>query len=252
MVKRDTKSDKSGNSGDSVKPGKPDKSDQSAGESSQSDTRPSTGKKKKREAAAAPDNTRAVPHSRVSRFSRMVRLASGVAGGMLVEGGRQLAQGNRPKTSDLLLTPANARRVADQLAQLRGAAMKVGQLVSMDAGDVLPPELTEIMARLRSDAHSMPAKQLEAQLRENWGEDWDERVYQFSQKPIAAASIGQVHEAISLRGKRLAIKIQYPGIRKSIDSDVDNVATLLRVSRLVPRQLDIKPLLAEAKTQLHV
>ena len=101
----------------------------------------------------------AVPANRVSRFSRMVRLASGVAGGMLAEGGRQLAQGKRPKVNELLLTPANARRVADQLANLRGAAMKVGQLVSMDAGDVLPAQLTEILSRLRSDAQAMPVKQ---------------------------------------------------------------------------------------------
>jgi hypothetical protein len=79
---------------------------------------------------------------------------------MLAEGARQFAQGKRPSMGDLLLTPANARRVAEQLAQLRGAAMKVGQLMSMDAGDLLPPELGEILARLRSDAHPMPMSQL--------------------------------------------------------------------------------------------
>ncbi len=201
--------------------------------------------------ARVKDSNAAVPGNRVTRFSRMVRLASGVAGGMLAEGSRQLAQGNRPKASDLFLTPANARRVADQLANLRGAAMKVGQLLSMDAGDVLPPQFTEVLARLRSDAQSMPLKQVMAVLQENWGEDWEARVYQFSMEPVASASIGQVHEAISRKGKRLAIKLQYPGVRKSINSDVDNVATLLRISRLVPPQLEIGPLLAEAKTQLH-
>jgi hypothetical protein len=70
----------------------------------------------------------AVPSSRLSRLARLGSLASGVAGGMLAEGLRQLAQGRRPSVGELLLTPANARRVADQLAQLRGAAMKVGQL----------------------------------------------------------------------------------------------------------------------------
>ena len=84
----------------------------------------------------------AVPSSRLSRLARLGSLASGVAGGMLAEGLRQLAQGRRPSVGDLLLTPANARRVAEQLAHLRGAAMKVGQLLSMDAGDLLPPELS--------------------------------------------------------------------------------------------------------------
>ena len=88
----------------------------------------------------------AVPDGRLSRLARLGSLATGVAGGMLAEGARQLAAGKRPKVSELVLTPANARRVADQLAQLRGAAMKVGQLMSMDAGNLLPPELAEILA----------------------------------------------------------------------------------------------------------
>ena len=92
--------------------------------------------------------TSAVPAGRLSRLARMGWLATGVAGGMLAEGARQLAQGKRPRISDMLLTPTNARRVAHQLAQMRGAAMKVGQLLSMDAGDLLPPELAEILARL--------------------------------------------------------------------------------------------------------
>jgi predicted unusual protein kinase regulating ubiquinone biosynthesis (AarF/ABC1/UbiB family) len=178
-------------------------------------------------------------------------LATGVAGGMLAEGARQLAQGNRPKMSDLLLTPANARRVADQLAQLRGAAMKVGQLISMDAGDLLPPELGNILARLRSDARPMPKKQLEGVLVANWGPDWEKQFRAFSFKPVAAASIGQVHQAHTLDGRHLAIKIQYPGVRQSINSDVDNVATLLRLSGLLPKGLDIAPLLKDAKRQLH-
>lgn len=80
-----------------------------------------------------------VPGGRLSRLARLGSLATGVAGGMLAEGARQLAAGKRPKVSELVLTPANARRVAEQLAQLRGAAMKVGQLMSMDAGSRCRP-----------------------------------------------------------------------------------------------------------------
>ena len=195
--------------------------------------------------------TSPVPSGRWSRLARLGSLATGVAGGMLAEGARQLAQGKRPKLSDLLLTPANARRVANQLTQLRGAAMKVGQLISMDAGDLLPPELGDILARLRSDARPMPKKQLESVLVANWGPDWHKQFRQFSFAPIAAASIGQVHQAHTLDGRHLAIKIQYPGVRQSIDSDVDNVATLLRLSGLLPKDLDIAPLLKDAKYQLH-
>lgn len=93
---------------------------------------------------------RSVPSRRLSRLSRFGRLAGGVAGGVLAEGARRLASGERPRMSDLLLTPSNAMRVADQLAHLRGAAMKLGQMISMDAGDILPPELTRILGRLVS------------------------------------------------------------------------------------------------------
>ncbi|MET0269613.1 MAG: AarF/ABC1/UbiB kinase family protein, partial [Sphingomonas sp.] len=194
---------------------------------------------------------RAVPSGRIARFGRFGRMAGGVAGGVLAEGARRLAAGERPRMGDLLLTPANATRVADQLAHLRGAAMKLGQMISMDAGDMLPPELTAILARLRDDANHMPPRQLDQVLTREWGRDWRRRFRHFQAHPIAAASIGQVHRAEMADGRTLAIKVQYPGVVESIDADVDNVATLLRVSGLLPREIDVAPLLAEAKRQLH-
>lgn len=198
-----------------------------------------------------PKNSASIPSSRLGRLARLGSLATSVAGGMLAEGARQLAQGNRPNMSSMLLTPANAKRVADELSRLRGAAMKVGQLISMDAGELLPPELTEILGQLRSNAKPMPLGQLAQVLEANWGKDWNQRFSQFSFQPIAAASIGQVHSAYTQDGEHLALKIQYPNIRASINSDVDNVATLLRVSGLIPKDIDFRPLLEEAKAQLH-
>ncbi|WP_197535618.1 AarF/UbiB family protein [Pararhodospirillum photometricum] len=193
----------------------------------------------------------AVPRGPLVRMARFGGLAATLAGSVAVNGARQIAQGKRPKASDLLLTPANARKVADQLAHLRGAAMKVGQLLSMDAGDVLPPELAEIMGRLRADAHFMPSGQLRRMLKQNWGAGWLDRFETFPLQPIAAASIGQVHRARTVDGRDLAIKVQYPGVRRSIDSDVANVAALMRFSGAVPKELDVAPLLEEAKRQLH-
>lgn len=201
--------------------------------------------------SAVKQTASAVPGSRLARLARLGTLATGVAGGMLAEGARQLAKGKRPVMGDLLLTPANARRVAEQLAQLRGAAMKVGQLMSMDAGNLLPPELAEILARLREDARTMPMSQVVGVLETHWGKGWERQFSRFSFTPAAAASIGQVHRASDHEGRELAVKIQYPGVRRSIDSDVDNVATLLRVSGLLPKSLDLAPLLTEAKQQLH-
>ncbi len=199
----------------------------------------------------ADSGARAVPSGRLSRFGQFGRLAGGVASGMVAEGARRLADGERPSMRDMLLTPANVGRIADRLSHLRGAAMKLGQMISMDAGDMLPPELAEIMARLRQNAHRMPPQQLQQVLAAEWGKDWRGRFAHFDARPIAAASIGQVHRARTRDGRDLAIKVQYPGVRESIDADVDNVATLLRVSGLMPRELDIAPLLVLAKTQLR-
>ena len=194
---------------------------------------------------------RAIPSSRAARLGAFGRLAGGVASGMLGEGARRLARGERPRMRDLVLTPGNVGRLADRLSHLRGAAMKLGQMISMDAGDLLPPELAAILAQLRSQAHRMPPEQLRRVLDSEWGPDWRRRFARFNATPIAAASIGQVHRATLPGGRELAIKVQYPGVRESIDSDVDNVATLLRVSGVLPRELDLAPLLTEAKRQLH-
>ena len=194
---------------------------------------------------------RAVPSGRIARLAGFGRLAGGVVGGMAAEGARRAARGERSSLSDLALTPGNAKRLADRLGHLRGAAMKLGQMVSMDAGDLLPPELADILASLRDRASFMPPRQLDKVLAEQWGRDWRTQFRRFEPRPIAAASIGQVHRALTRDGRTLAIKVQYPGVAKSIDSDVDNVATLLRVSGMLPPELDLDPLLAAAKEQLH-
>ncbi|CAM2770415.1 ABC1 kinase family protein [Vibrio mytili] len=197
------------------------------------------------------DKEKGLPTHRISRFGKFASLATRVAGNVLAEGTKQLAKGNKPKAKDLLLTPSNITRLTEQLAHLRGAAMKLGQMLSMDAGDILEPELAEILSRLRSDADPMPAKQLNAVMENALGEHWKHAFLAFNFKPMASASIGQVHQAYSDAGDKLAVKVQYPGIRKSINSDVNNVGTLLKVVGLIPESVDYKGLLEEAKKQLH-
>ncbi len=191
-----------------------------------------------------------VPQSRMSRLARMGSLAGRIAGNVVLEGSKHLVQGKKPVMSELLLTPNNLHQVADKLSSMRGAAMKMGQLLSMDSGNLLPDELSSILERLRSDAVTMPMSQLVMVLERHWGEDWNERFSRFSFEPLAAASIGQVHEATCTQGRHLAIKVQYPGVRQSIDSDIDNVYSLLRMTGLIPKSLDLQPLLDEARQQL--
>ena len=178
-------------------------------------------------------------------------MTAGVMGNMAVGGAASLGRGRRPSMRDLLLTPRNIGRVADELAKMRGAAMKIGQLVSMDTGDVLPPELSQIMARLRDDAHIMPPAQLKKVLNAQWPDGWLRSFTKFDVRPIAAASIGQVHRATLKDGRDLAIKVQYPGVAQSIDSDVANVGALIRMSGLLPKGFTLSPYLDEARKQLH-
>lgn len=193
----------------------------------------------------------AIPASRLGRAAGLGGMATGIMGSVAASGLREVMSGRRPDWRDLVLTPSNVTRLADQLARMRGAAMKVGQLISMDAGEMLPPELATIMARLRADADHMPPRQLRQVLTRAWGADWHLRFARFDVRPVAAASIGQVHRALTRDGRDLAIKVQYPGVVDSIDSDVTNVGALIRVSGLLPRGFDLAPLLDEARSQLR-
>ena len=194
---------------------------------------------------------RAVPAGRMARLGTFGRLVGGVAGGMVAEGARRLASGEGINPRDLILTPGNVQRMTDRLSHLRGAAMKMGQMISLDAGDFLPEELSRILATLRDQANFMPTRQLDQVLKSEWGPEWRKQFRWFNPRPIAAASIGQVHKALTRDGEELAIKVQYPGVAKSIDSDVDNVMTLLKVAGFAPPELEMDKLMAAAKQQLH-
>ncbi len=192
-----------------------------------------------------------VPTGRVERLARFGWMAGSVAAGGLIEGTRRLFGSDAAAVTSAVLAPENAKRLARQLARLRGAAMKLGQLLSLESDDILPPAFAEALASLRASADGMPNSQLRRVLGREYGKGWEARFRSFTWEPLAAASIGQVHEAVALDGRRLALKIQYPGVARSIESDVDNVATLLRLARLLPGDVDLSGILAEAKRQLR-
>ena len=191
-----------------------------------------------------------IPQSRLGRFARMGLAAGELAAGAATEGLKRIARGQAPDFRGALLSAPNARRLAARLARLRGAAMKVGQLVSLQRDDVLPPEFAQALAVLRSQAAPMPAQQLHRVLGREYGAGWQRRFSRFDDEPIAAASIGQVHRVTAADGRDLALKIQYPGVARSIASDVDNVAVLLRLLNVLPVDIDVAGLVAEAKRQL--
>ena len=195
--------------------------------------------------------TVSLPTSRMARVGKLSSLTAGIATNMAINAVKQLGQGKSPSLRGLLLTPSNVTRLSNQLAEMRGAAMKIGQLMSMDTGDVLPQELSQILVRLRDNANPMPPAQLKKVLNAEWPTQWLQSFQSFNVQPIAAASIGQVHRAHLKDGRDLAIKVQYPGVANSIDSDVANVGVLMRMSGLLPAGFKLDSYLEEGRKQLH-
>jgi predicted unusual protein kinase regulating ubiquinone biosynthesis (AarF/ABC1/UbiB family) len=199
--------------------------------------------------AKKPRRRSRVPTGRLERLARFGLMAGELAVGGVAESVRRVTGG--AGDGGIFLNEANAQRLAKRLAGMRGAAMKLGQLLSMEGEDLFPPEVSEALALLRNDGDAMPADQLRRVLGHAWGKGWLERFESFDFEPIAAASIGQVHQAHTRDGRALALKIQYPGVAKSTASDVDNLAAVLKMSRLLPSDVEIDPLIAEAKRQLR-
>jgi len=192
----------------------------------------------------------AIPQSRLGRFARMGMAAGGLAAGAAAQGFRRMARGEAPDFRGALLSAPNAKRLAQRLSRLRGAAMKIGQLASMQGEDMLPAEFAQALGVLRSQASPMPLQQLHGVLGREYGKGWERRFSAFDSVPVAAASIGQVHRVTTADGRDLALKVQYPGVARSIASDVDNVAALLRLFNLLPIDLDVAGIADEAKRQL--
>ena len=144
-----------------------------------------------------------------------------------------------------------AERVVTALAELRGAALKLGQLFSLQGSDLLPPEMQFALAALRNGAAIAPFSQVEGVLRRELGRDWRARFASIDPEPLAAASIGQVHAATACDGRELALKVQYPGIARGIDADVDMAVLLLRTAGLVAPDRELGATLTRVKRELH-
>jgi aarF domain-containing kinase len=192
----------------------------------------------------------AVPQTRLGRLVRIGLAAAELAAGSAVEGLRRLAGSDGVTDGSAVFSVRNAERLAARLANLRGAAMKLGQLMSLQGEDVLPPEFAQALSVLRSEAAPMPTAQVRRVLGREYGKGWESRFAHFDFEPVAAASIGQVHRARMQDGRDLALKVQYPGVARSIASDVDNVAALLRLFNVLPLELDVRGIAEEAKRQL--
>jgi len=191
-----------------------------------------------------------MPEGKFARALGFGSLAFKLGSRMTLNAISELAQGKKVDTSSLLFSENNFETITDTLATMRGAAMKLGQILSMENTDLLPSELSNILSRLRAKGYSMPPQQLKRILNKNWGEAWLRKFRQFETRPFAAASIGQVHKAINEKGEMIAVKVQFPNIRQSIKSDLHNLKVILKRSGLIPEGLDLDHYLEICEVQL--
>ncbi|KAF8346622.1 ABC1-domain-containing protein [Amanita rubescens] len=184
-----------------------------------------------------------VPSSRIGRLFHYGGLAASLGYGAASELIRRTS-GNSDSQSSLVMTEANIKRLVAKLSQMRGAALKLGQFMSIQDTHVLPEEIDKIFRRVQDSAHYMPDWQMEKVMQASLGPDWVSNFTSFDRIPFAAASIGQVHKAVlspsvSPTGKEeaVAVKVQFPNIKDSITSDLGYIKLLLTASALLPKGL---------------
>lgn len=142
-----------------------------------------------------------------------------------------------------------AQGLVKTLSELKGASMKLGQLMSLDLGEYLPPEVIKVLETLHQNSTFLPFEKIEAILKEELKEKFAD-LKDLSPEPLAAASIGQVHTA-TLAGKNVVIKIQYPGVAESIPSDLKLLELLVKnLSLLQGKSLDLNPFFKEIEEVL--
>ena len=191
----------------------------------------------------------AVPSSRIGRLWNYGGLAAGMFAGAIGEGLSRAVGGGG--SGSMMLSAANMERLVAKLSRMRGAALKLGQMMSFQDAKMLPPAMQEVLQRVQDRADYMPGWQRDRVLTANLGENWRDLFDEFEDKPIAAASIGQVHRAtLKSNGARVAVKIQFPGVADSINSDLDNIAVLLAATKLLPKGLYLNKTIDNARTEL--
>ncbi|KAI0840089.1 ABC1-domain-containing protein [Hypoxylon sp. FL0890] len=190
-----------------------------------------------------------VPASRLSRLWNYGGLAAGMLGGAISEGlSRGFGGGGG---GSVLFSPGNMERLVAKLSRMRGAALKLGQMMSFQDSKMLPAPIQEVLQRVQDRADYMPAWQRDRVLTLSLGSEWRDLFDEFEETPIAAASIGQVHRAtLKSTGEKVAVKIQFPGVADSINSDLDNLAMLLTASKMLPKGLYLNKTIDNARLEL--
>ncbi|CAN5586335.1 AarF/ABC1/UbiB kinase family protein [soil metagenome] len=197
-----------------------------------------------------------LPGGLARRSLRTARLLSLPAGAVALSGEALLrrAAGQDTDVVRRQLRARNAARTRRVLGELKGGALKAGQLLAtVDALFPQDPEATWTVALAElpeSTASALPFSEVEPVLAAELGADWRRRFTEFGERSVAAASIGQVHRGVWHDGRAVAVKVQYPGVREALAADLAVVSALTRVTALVARGMALPPLVAEMRQRL--
>ncbi|GAA2992846.1 AarF/ABC1/UbiB kinase family protein [Actinokineospora diospyrosa] len=188
-----------------------------------------------------------MPRKTVARTARLASIPLGVAGRAVGGWGKRLA-GQSAEAVSAELSARTAEQLFAVLGQLKGGAMKFGQALSVFEAAV-PDELAEpyreALTKLQAAAPPMSAQVMHRVLAQQLGRGWGKRFTEFDDTPAAAASIGQVHRAVWHDGRRVAVKVQYPGADEALLSDLRQLQRFSRLFQPFAPGMEIKPLLQE-------
>ena len=201
---------------------------------------------------APPPEAKKLPTGRVARTARVGGLVTG-------QGARWagMRAANRVRTPERAAAAENERITAtvnelvEQLGRMRGAAMKVGQMLSMVEFDGLDgaqqDELQRMLATLRDDVPAVPFKRLEKLMRTELGAPIETIFKDFDKDAFAAASIGQVHRATTKDGDEVVVKVQYPGVAEAVETDLRNAMLLVPLLKRLAPGVDVRALAVEMR-----
>jgi predicted unusual protein kinase regulating ubiquinone biosynthesis (AarF/ABC1/UbiB family) len=202
-----------------------------------------------------PPRDEGIPTSRLARSARVGRLAAGQAARQLGTRAANVARGEEERRRALARRQVEtAEQIVAALGTMKGAAMKLGQVMSfLDVG-LVPEEYREEfqtkLAALRDAAPKVDFKDMRKVLEQEYGEKLDDVFETFDPVPIAAASIGQVYRATLPDGRDIAVKVQYPGVAQAVRADMQNLGMILRLMRSVAPGLDPKAIGDEIRERI--
>jgi predicted unusual protein kinase regulating ubiquinone biosynthesis (AarF/ABC1/UbiB family) len=187
---------------------------------------------------------------RAARNIEMARLGSKVGAGWAAHRARRVfASAERRETLDAEFELKSAEQVAEVLGNMKGAVMKLGQMMSF-VDESVPAPLREALAQLQQDAPPMSSALAAEVIERELGAPPDQLFAEWDPVPIAAASIGQVHRALTKDDRAVAVKVQYPGVDAAIKADLDNTAMLTSMAGMLFPGFDAGPFIAELRARI--